>query len=261
MASFSTPAGPFKCAVALAAALLLCGSAVANEQPDDRTEPESLYPMTATYRASLDKGIPVKGSATRTLESKGNGQWLYRFDVDSFIADIREATYFRWEDDRVVPNIYRYSLEGMMIPDRHRSIDFNHADNRVSGDYEGDEVNYTVPADALDPMGYQLQLRQDLKNGLTEMKYEVVDKRHLETSRFGVVGEDVLETKLGMVKTLKVEKIRAPKKKRTTLMWFAPDWDYLLVRLVQVETDGTRYEIHLESAEINGKNVSAQTKF
>ncbi|MGP4844247.1 DUF3108 domain-containing protein [Marinobacter sp. 1Y8] len=261
MASSSTPAGPLKRSLALTAALLCISSAAADDQLNDRTEPESLNPMTATYRASLDKGIPVKGSATRTLESKGNGQWLYRFNVDSFIADIREATYFRWENDRVAPNIYRYSLEGMMIPDRHRSIDFNHADEMVTGDYEGTEVSYSVPSEALDPMGYQLQLRQDLKNGMTEMEYQVVSKHHLEASRFGVVGEEVLESTLGDIKTVKVEKIRAPEKKRTTLMWFAPGWDYLLVRLVQVETDGTRYEIYLESAEINGKTVNAQTRF
>ena len=33
-------------------------------------------------------------------------------------------------------------------------------------------------------------------------------------------------------------------------MWFAPELDYLLVRLIQVEPDGSRYEVRLEDADL-----------
>jgi hypothetical protein len=38
-------------------------------------------------------------------------------------------------------------------------------------------------------------------------------------------------------------------------MWFAKDWDYLLVRLQQVETDGKEYNIMLLDGKVNGKTV------
>ncbi|MNJ81708.1 hypothetical protein D3C77_806400 [compost metagenome] len=42
---------------------------------------------------------------------------------------------------------------------------------------------------------------------------------------------------------------------RKTVLWFAKDWDFLLVRLHQVEKDGKEYQIMLKEGEVNGKQV------
>jgi hypothetical protein len=34
-------------------------------------------------------------------------------------------------------------------------------------------------------------------------------------------------------------------------MWFAPDQDYLLVRLLQIEPDGSEYEISIDEAQFS----------
>lgn len=215
----------------------------------------ALTPMKATYSASLKKGIPFKGSATRSLERQPDGTWLYRFDVNSFIADIKESVHLRWDGEHVIPDRYQYSLEGMMIPDRKNSIDFNWAQQLASGKHEGDPFRLEIPKQALDPLGYQLQLMQDLKNGKQTMRYQVVDDDDLDEDVFAVIGNEKLDSELGSVDTIKMEKVREEGSKRQTRMWFAPKWDYLLVRFVQVEKDGTRYEVNLESARIDGKKV------
>ena len=43
------------------------------------------------------------------------------------------------------------------------------------------------------------------------------------------------------------------KSKRKTVLWFAKDWDYLLVRLHQAETDGKEYQIMLKDGSVDGK--------
>ena len=54
----------------------------------------------------------------------------------------------------------------------------------------------------------------------------------------------------------KVERVRAPSQnKRVTELWFAKDWDYLLVQLRQVETDGKEYVIVLQEGTVDGKTV------
>jgi hypothetical protein len=59
-----------------------------------------------------------------------------------------------------------------------------------------------------------------------------------------------------MIDAIKVERVRDPtQNKRITVMWFAKDWDYLLVRLQQVETDGKEYNIMLLDGKVNGKTV------
>lgn len=225
------------------------------------SEPQpGLLPYSATYRATLEKGIPFKGSATRTLARQEDGSWLYAFKVESFIADINESSRLNWISGHAQPSVYRYELGGLMIPDRQRDINFNWASRHANGDYEGRDVDVDFPRGALDPLSYQLQLQQDVRNGEQEMHYKVVGKNRVEESTFAVLGDETLEGSFGSVDTVKVEKVRDPDNKRKTLMWFAPDWNYLLVRLIQIEPDGTRYEIHIEKATVNGESIQIPPK-
>ena len=57
-----------------------------------------LAPYEARYTASMSKGVSLNGEGVRELTDQGNNVWLYRTDVDSFIADINESLIFRWED-------------------------------------------------------------------------------------------------------------------------------------------------------------------
>ncbi|AZT83516.1 DUF3108 domain-containing protein [Marinobacter sp. NP-4(2019)] len=215
-------------------------------------EPEypPLLPLKASYSASMDKGISLSGSATRSLAEREDGTWIYRTDVDSFIADIEESLVLRWENNQVVPLRYRYKLSGFLIRDREEAIDFDW-DNRVAtGHHEGDSFSVALEDGALDPMGYQLQLHQDIRAGKREMVYRVIDEGDFDTDRFAVIDEETLQTDRGKITTVKAEKVRDADSKRQTLMWFAPDQEYLLVRLLQVEPDGSRYEITIDEAEI-----------
>ncbi|MGH8433524.1 MAG: DUF3108 domain-containing protein, partial [Pseudomonas sp.] len=45
---------------------------------------------------------------------------------------------------------------------------------------------------------------------------------------------------------------------RKTVLWFAKDWDYLLVRLHQVEKDGKEYQIMLKDGSVDGKPVQGR---
>ena len=62
--------------------------------------------------------------------------------------------------------------------------------------------------------------------------------------------------KAGLIDAIKVERVRDPTKSaRKTVLWFAKDWDFLLVRLHQVEKDGKEYQIMLKEGEVNGRKV------
>ncbi|MFC4258752.1 DUF3108 domain-containing protein [Marinobacter lacisalsi] len=234
----------------LASIAMLLGACTTALAAETATQHPDLTPMSATYGASMDKGLAIDGSATRTLEQQADGTWLYRFDVDSFIADITESVTFRWENGHIRPLEYRYALKGLMVRDRSRAMNFSWAANSISGSFEGDSFTMEMAENALDPLGFQLQMRQDLKAGKQEMTYAVADDGDFDHDRFTVIGEETLTTPMGEMATLKVEKVRDEDSKRETLMWFAPELDYLLVQLVQVEPDGSRYEVNLEDAEL-----------
>ncbi|MFW5825859.1 MAG: DUF3108 domain-containing protein [Marinobacter sp.] len=229
------------------AALLAASPALAADSGGNTPD---LEPVSATYKASMDKGLSINGSATRTLERQDDDTWRYEFNVDSFVADIRESVTFRWEEGRVIPLKYRYRLDGLMVKDRSRALNFNWDSDSVTGSYDGNTLTLDMEEHALDPLGFQLQLRQDLKAGKEEMTYSVVDEDEYEHDRFAVIGEETRSTRFGDLKTIKVEKVRDDDSKRETLMWFAPELDHLLVRLVQVEPDGSRYEVTLDEADL-----------
>lgn len=207
-----------------------------------------LVPLEVSYSASMEKGVALKGDARRRLQQRDDGTWLYRTDVDSFVADIDETLVFRWENSRVIPLRYRYSLSGFLIKDRKQAIDFDWENRRATGHYRGDEFSLPLEEGALDPMGFQLQLRQDIKAGQREMTYRVINKGRYDSHRFAVIDEENLEKGGKKLKTLKAEKVRDSDSKRKTLMWFATDQDYLLVRLLQIEPDGSEYELTVDEA-------------
>lgn len=244
---------PLKSSFALLPALLAWSllSGAASAQADEGTENIPLHPMELSYNASMDKGISLNGSARRILEKRDDGTWRFRTDVDSFIADIDESLIFRWENNQVVPLRYRYKLSGFMIRDRKEAIDFDWDNMVVSGHHEGDRFSMKLEEGTLDPMGYQLQLSQDIKAGKREVEYRVIDKGDYDTDRFAVVDEEPVTVNGNTYKALKAEKVRDSDSKRQSLMWFAPERDHLLIRFLQVEPDGSEYELTINEAKVN----------
>ncbi|OZB12836.1 MAG: hypothetical protein B7X58_10660 [Marinobacter sp. 34-60-7] len=233
-------------ACALAALL----APIAAAEPGTDGSPE-LSPYTARYSASMSQGVSLSGEGVRTLSDQGNNVWLYRTDVDSFIADIDESLVFRWEDGQVVPLRYRYRLSGFLIKDREQAIDFDWQQGVATGTYRGKSFELPLRENALDPLGHQLQLHQDLKAGKRDVTYQVIDKGDYDEDRFAVIDEETVQANGTSVSTLKAEKVRDEDSKRQTLMWFDPARDYLLVRLLQIEPDGSEYELTLDSADLS----------
>ncbi|GGC79640.1 DUF3108 domain-containing protein [Marinobacter halophilus] len=210
----------------------------------------TLTPYEASYSASMSKGVNLSGSGTRSLTDQGNNVWLYRTEVESFIADIDESLVFLWEDGHVVPLRYRYRMAGFLIRNREQSIDFDWQAGIAKGKYRDKAFELELREGALDPLGYQLQLHQDLKAGKRDVSYQVIDKARYDEDRFAVIDEESISANGQTTKTLKAEKVRAEDSKRQTLMWFDPNQNHLLVRLLQIEPDGSEYELRLKDATI-----------
>lgn len=238
---------------------LFSAPTLANE-PSEDTQPSKdaqqpgaeLTPYEVTYTAAMDKGITLNGTAKRTLTKKDGNVWLYRTDVDSFIANIDESLILKWENNQVIPLRYRYRLSGFLIKDREQSIDFDWDAGVATGKDEGEPFKLELREGALDPLGFQLQLSQDIKSGKRDITYQVIDGDDYDEDRFAVLDQEPMKTNRGSIITLKAEKVRDEGSKRETLMWFAPDEEFLLVRLLQTEPDGSRYELRLNRSDLGG---------
>lgn len=235
---------------------LLLTVAVTVLPPVSMAEDVDLYPMSSTYGAELERGITISGEATRSLKPTDDGRWVYRFDVDSFVATIRESSRFRFENQTVISQQYRYSLEGFFLSNRYKKLDFKW-DEKVILDLEKDRrIDISNQPGLQDQLGAQLQLWVDLRAGKETMEYIIPDEGEFKDYQFRIRRRETLETReLGDVKTVVVERVREEDSPRTTLMWFAPKWDHLLVRLEQINEEGEDFEIYLKSATLDGERI------
>jgi len=73
-------------------------------------------------------------------------------------------------------------------------------------------------------------------------EYDVTraDGRGLSQFRFTVVGNEKLATPAGEMQTLRVAKVRDGPEDKSTDIWFAAERDFLPVRVLIVDNDGTR---------------------
>ncbi len=70
---------------------------------------------------------------------------------------------------------------------------------------------------------------------------------------FEMADEESIDTALGTIDTIRLERKNEDSSKRTTL-WLAPSLEYMLIRFVQ-EDDGDSFSLALKEAVLNGRPV------
>ncbi len=219
---------------------------------------ESVHPypeFTAGYNAKWTGGwFPINVDAQRSLRYQEDGSAELIFEADSAIAGVEEISNFRFLDNTIQPLQYRYLRSGL-FKEADRNQLFNWKNKQiVNGDtqkvFKGhwhDRVQ--------DNLSYIMQATIDLEQGKTQFTYPVFDRNKVKDFKFQLIGFESLKTKVGTLRTVKIQQIETKKSKKQTYIWFAKDYNYLLVRLEQKQRDGQTYQIDLTSANIDGKTL------
>lgn len=216
-------------------------------------------PFQASYTADW-KQVPISGSAERNLVALDNGRWELQFNASMLVAGLDEVSTFTFNNGTFEPATYRFKRTGMG-KSKNIELDFDWNEKKVIGTHRGDPVLLPLVRGLLDKSTYQMALQADVAAGKTSMSYQVVDGDEIDTYDFRVLGPDRVRTQAGLLEAIKVERVRDPTKSpRKTVLWLAPDWDYLLVRLHQVEKDGKEYQIMLKQGTVNGREVKGSTE-
>lgn len=190
-------------------------------------------PYTAIYQA-VYKNFPLQ--ATHRLEQTGD-DWYFSSIASGFFGQIEENSTFTYSDTGIVPlhYIYRRSVLGQ---ERENELTYNQKDKVLSGS-RGNK-NFTVPlaGGELDMGTYILALRDDVARGMKEPCYNVIDDNKVERYCFRVTGTETVDTALGKMEAVVVERVRKPQSPRYTRFWFAPSLDYSIAKLEHQEQKG-----------------------
>ncbi len=238
--------------------LSIIGSSFAGGNPSEQTRstPDLLKPYRVVYHVSYEFFLPVEGTAIRELKQQENGQWLLSHTVDASMLTLKETSLFDWQQQQPKPQTYQLEQNSVskkkaeLLAFDWRKLQVHHTTNKPAGTLD-------IPANTFDKLTYQLKLRQDLLNGQEPGVYTVAEKRKLKEYGFILLGSELLDTPVGKLETLKIQRDRGADSNRKTTLWLAKDWDYLLVKVKQQEK-GKNYEVVMTEGELDGRPISGQ---
>jgi len=212
-----------------------------------------LQPFTATYQVN-HKSSSV-GKATRTLSVLDDGQLEFRYQTNSrwfFITDKRkEVSVLKLTDQQLTPLSYSYERTGTGSDKSYRWT-FNKKDGTVTNLKNNQTIETDFKDNFQDKLSFQLQFRLDVKNNpeQTKFKYSIIgtDGKKSEYIYY-FQGIEELKLATGTVQALKYRR-DSTNGKRTIFAWFAPEHDYLLVKLKQLKHGKPSFDVQLLSTSL-----------
>jgi len=214
-----------------------------------------LTPYSANYEVTWKAGwFPVTVKATRTLKVSEEFDWTLSFEAYSSIADLSEISHFNVENLVILPQKYRYKTTGFLSKS-HRSQEFNWPEKKLWLPKKEVWAQYELPEYLQDNMSYQEQIRLELMAGKKQFEYPIAYKNRLKHYYFEVVGESLLKTKQGKITVIEVKQTHLKSKKESTRIWYAKDYDHLMVKLAKVRSNGDKNTILLKNAQLQGRTL------
>lgn len=214
-------------------------------------DPES-GPRIATYEAEYSarySGFPIK--AAHSLRRTNNGYEL-RIEASNFLGKITEEEQFHLDQQgAIMPDGYRHH-RSILRNTRKESMAVDHEGMTISSSRKGEQTELDFRAGQLGPLSHQLELARDLKAGVAELSYAVIIRGGIRDYRYQRLGEEDMETALGTLRVVKLERVR-DNSDRETKIWLAPELNYQPVLLRQIE-DGSSYELTLQSFRFTQKS-------
>jgi len=222
-----------------------------------------VQPFTATYSV-IHKSDPV-GKATRALKRLADGSFEYSYHNSIkwliFSDKRRETSILMVANNKVTPLNYLYTRNGT---GRDKSYHWSYDHNKSTAkNIKNDRtISIDFSAGLQDKLSYHLQHRINLIQANKALSKESIDRKSsfsypvINTSGsvknyvYQYDGEEEIILPYGLVNTIRYKR-EIVEKKRITYAWFAPDLDFLLVKLYQVKAGTEQFEAQLTTLTID----------
>lgn len=198
----------------------------------------------SSFRADYDisKGRITVGTLSRQLTLTDDQRYRYesrmapRGLVALFAGDeVVEVSSGRIEQSRFMPERYSYEKGGSR---KDFELDFDYDSNTVHLLGYSRSWSASMPTRILDKLVYQAQLMLDLPGAPETLVYDIADKGKLKHYRIVNLGQDMTETGLGTLRTVKLQRAD-PDSQRRTIVWCAEELDWMPVKVEYRDSDGS----------------------
>lgn len=213
---------------------------------------------TAEYKATASG---LSATAQRNLQQVNETLYILENTLEVKIAGVtlgrvEETSRFNWIDDKLLPDTYRYTQSG--IARKRERVSFDWINNIATSTEDDESWEHALNPGVVDKLSYQLLLRHELQHtNNEEIEFQVIDTDEIEAHLYRLSGSELTDTAIGLLNTVKVERIREGTSSRSTTFWLASDWNMLLVRFVQTDSSGSKTELILQQAVVDGQQLTA----
>lgn len=248
-------------ALLLAAVLVALLAAPAAALPAE--EGYALQPYAARY--AIYRNGKLTGKVEVALE-RHDDRWIIRSDGSGthglariLAARDNEDVVGRLLDGRFRPDRYRRHTRVAGIDDRW-TVDFDWDQRQVGIVHDrGDPLLLGMSSpgngDALDPLSLKLEMRHRLSGPEPQLQFQMVEEDEIGEQNFRILATEWMETSLGCLSTIPVEKIRH-NSTRYTRAWHAPELAFIEVRVEHGKTDGNHLEMRITELTLDGVEVT-----
>ncbi len=212
--------------------------------------------FTANYRASANG---IGASALRKLEILDGGLYQLSNSLEAMLAGqvvarLTQTSEFYLNSHQLIPQSYDYLLTG--ISTRTTAINYDWDAGIAASNNNDQSWSVKLVSGVMDELSHQFALRLQIQRGETEkLEFQVIDEDEIEANRYRLLGKEVLNTALGRLNSTQLELQQAEGSERTTKIWLADDWQYLLIKIEQEDQSGLHIKLELENATVAGETV------
>lgn len=216
-------------------------------------------PEHMNARLDLVRNGKMIGETTFVIRSDGE-QW--RMESSSrgtkglarFIG-LDESSFSEgdWHGDEARP--VRFERELSAIKSYRWSATFDWEAGTVHSVHPDGENDLPLEAGVVDQTALGLVIQWGLVRGETEWALRVLDEDEIEDQLFRVITEEPVQTGLGCLDAVRVDKIRAAESKRYTRTWYARDYNFAPVRIEHGKEGGDRFESRLQELVLENEAV------
>lgn len=196
------------------------------------------------FRARFEvygSGIPI-GEAVMTLVATGSNTYQMSSEVRPnalatllVSGQIDEKVSGEIRNEVIRPTRYERRME---TPKKKQTVQlqFDWSANRLEARDNQEQASLPLTPGVLDPLSLNLRVMADLRHGRLPDQYSLADETEIKSYQIKNEGEETLDTSLGKLRTVRISQSK-PGKTRITRFWFAPDLQYLPVRIAQHKDD------------------------
>ena len=209
-----------------------------------------LQSYTASYDAKISGLSPT---LHRKLEKTGENSWQLSQKVSILLFGVKEKAQFDMDGYDVIPQ--SYSIHETFSKNSELRFD---RENKTVTDKLHSKEPLSLTTSAWDELSLQVQIQSDfnkLGDAYSKKNYPLVHRTKIEILTVEKIGEERISTPAGDFNAIKLKRYRGDGKNHL-LIWIAKDWDYLILRLQKIKTDGKiDYQLNLKQAEIAGNVI------